>query len=464
MFKAINIDKQTPIKNYGEKSQMFAIAERILTRTFSNLTLGLNMAIPFKSMGFNELQGFANTIARNLSQYDSDPNHSRLFDTVSWIAAHKKVFDDGAVSFQKAHQIARKFQLIDSSERDIVKNPINVMSKRYLGQEQTMQMGNWVTDNYARVLGMVAQMIYDGSWDAYVYDEQTGEFVYDQKKDRRFYDENGNQKTENGEHAIMREVYDSNVANGIEANPIDKMTWGYSIVEMKRMKWYADVYIVGAMTDDVRPFATQQMGIRSLVQFRLFSFARLNRFGIGASSTSTILGTGYKAIKDENGEWISIREQREFETTLRSLREGMRDLVKYRSGAWKQMTEERRTNLTRIGVQAGLIGILFAVMAALKPEDEEWGKYMKKVHFKYKWIYYDMIDFMVLTEIYKSPIPSLSLPIDIYNVIFGDKKLKDLLRYMPAMNTYKSTKNLMPEDVREDVEEYFEGEETEKDK
>ena len=55
---------------------------------------------------------------------------------------------------------------------------------------------------------MIAQMIHDGSWNAYTFNEATGKVEYDETKDERFKGENGK---------LIRDVIAQELIKDIEA-------------------------------------------------------------------------------------------------------------------------------------------------------------------------------------------------------------------------------------------------------
>lgn len=443
-YKTIVIDKKSATsagKSLSDKR--LAIIEGAMLKAYSSAVLGFYFPVTMKSLAFNTIQSHFNTIARDLGKRKDDENASTLFGEKDLVWASAAIFNN----MDKAFSIARDLQLIDSTERDMLQNPVNMITQRYALQSQTMHLGNWMTDNFARVVSMMAQMHYDGTWDAVNMNAKTGKYEYDPKKDRRFYTEDGKLKTENGEQAIRRKIYEDNVALGLEAptEDLDKMTRPYNVSEAKKMKHYADIWVVGAMSDDVRALISSHLFMRSISQFRLFSYARLNRFGIGAWQHETILGTGIKAKKID-GEWVAEREIREFEAQLASLYEGVKAIANIRKQGlgkwWKESSEERRSNIARAGLQMAAVLIVFGLMAALKPEDDEYSKYMAKKRQQYKWIWWDLIDCVTLIDVYKSPIPSLTLISDLWEIVFGDSEWERLFRYIPAVNTvYKYDKD-----------------------
>ena len=118
------------------------------------------------------------------------------------------------------------------------------------------------------------------------------------------------------------------------------------------------------------------------------------------------------------------------------------------------MTEERRTNIMRSSAQLAAISVIFAIFALMKPEDDKWSQYWRRMNGKYKWLWSDLIDTMVVFEVYRSPIPSISLFSDVYSVLFGSKEAKDLLRYVPVLNSYKSVTTMLPDDTKDAIDDY----------
>jgi hypothetical protein len=133
--------------------------------TFS--VLAFNPVVWGKSFAFNEIAGLIHSTAVSVSngmrkKYGQQANE--LFGVKEYLKAHGIVKGKG---YQKAMAISQMLQIVNRTERDLLELPALNKTDMNIFQDKMAHWGNWFTDNYARMITMTAQMLKEGSWDAY---------------------------------------------------------------------------------------------------------------------------------------------------------------------------------------------------------------------------------------------------------------------------------------------------------
>ena len=387
-------------------------------KTIGFLAMGYRPWLGVKSHVFNELQGwmtsFANTIARN-----------DYFTAADYLKAHNLVFSD----YKKAQVLADRMHLTNGEEGDLVNNPFRTITNRDLGQSQYSNLANHMSDIYARRVVMVAQMLHEGSWDAYEYNEETGEVDYDETKDRRMYDSDG-KITEEGK-AIKTFIKKKLVQDGLQDKESDKLSRGHDYESGQLFKYLSDKYVIGSMDNRSKSMLGNHYMGRALGQFRLFSVDKLFNWGVDAASRESIFGGTIKAVKDKDGNWVAAREIIEIEGQLQSLGAAIRAVRSFKDKNlaewWSEAGPVRKTNLARLGMKVAFSMMLIALIKNLFEDDE-------RTQSKFAWIYSDLMDASLAYETITNPVPIVSQMQRLIEITFGDRKASDLKKFIPGFN------------------------------
>jgi len=402
----------------------------------SFVALGFKPIIALKSLGFNTVRLITEPLAASIANWgveEGADSVNQLPGVKEVTTANKLFFSD----FKKMRALGYMFQIVDRTERDVLESIFINPTKRNLLTEQVAHMGNWGTDAWARLIGMTAVMLKHGSWDAYTYNPKTGEISYDETKDDQFYKDQGGkrvQKTERGEHAVKDALRDRLIDQGVMSPDDTKLARGYDYtLATGLLKWYGDKFIIGSMDDQSKAIAGQTYVGQALSQFRMFAFDRLWNAGLFAHKRKTRAGAGYKAVKDENGDWISVKEVIEIEGMWQSVMSSFRMLsnLKNESAAewWRNQTPMRRMNIAKAGIQVAMLSLIYFLIRGIGKEREE--KYGKDsagdFRRRFNWLYSDIFVVLGIEGFFQIPI--LQSVLDLFNVSIGKKNVDTLMRY-----------------------------------
>lgn len=222
---------------------------------------------------------------------------------------------------------------------------------------------------------MTAQMIEDGSYDAYsIVPGKNGEpdiLKYDETKDGRFC-KNG-RLTEDG--ALLRSALRARlVAQGLVGqDPDGPLKTGYDLMNSRTFKVLADKFVIGGMDNTTQAMAGSYMLGRAMLQFRRYIPDRIfNYFG----KRVAVEGMGRDVIRvGLDGKKMAVWEQHEVESVLNAVVKGVHLLSQVRTMSIKEMgqsldTADKRAlykGLSDLMMMASIISL----MALLRPDDEE---------------------------------------------------------------------------------------------
>ena len=411
-------------------------AAKGLVGATSFVTLGYSTGVAFKSLLFNEISLFMNSAAATLS---GAQNENAALPGLKHVHQATKIALGGGeqYEFKKARRLALDMQLILRSERDVLENPFVNLTNKNIFQASYAHMMNWGTDSAARMIAMIAIMKKDGSWDAYTYNEKEGTVTYNEKKDSRFYDSNGNEKRNNGEHAIKEHIRQQLIEQGSQLESNKLLTRGYDFQLIDgTMKWYADKYIIGTMDELTKPIIGNRFVGAALSNFKMFSFSRLFNAGVFAETRKTTRGAGYKAIKDENGEWISVQDMIEIEGALQSFSKAMaafknmgtQDISQW----WKDASPVTRMNIAKTFLQVGMFSLIYGLVHGAWDDD------------KFTWAYTDIFIAPLVSDVLSgSPFPTYNIISDFTKAASGGEIEKMAKTFGVTRNIIKGTQNLV---------------------
>ena len=433
----INADNIADLK-FGEKYNLHAsVLVRGLLRATTFLSLGYNIGVGLKSYGFNTLQQSILSASYSAQEkfsdevFDNIKGDEQFFTIKSFLKAQKMfglgldatkgISKNSQNNFKKYYKIAKHLGIVLSSDQELLESPLINVTKNHIFQAETAQIANIGSDIYSRIITMVAMMDTEGSLDAYDYNFKTGEVTYDVKKDKRFYTADGHKKTELGEDAIYKLIENNTLEQGFKS-PI-----GHDAVLINNIKRVTDKYVIGAMSDDVKPLIGNHWAGALLSQYRLFSFEKLFNAGMFASKRTTSVGAGYKSFKDDDGNWVAeqdvIQIQGFWQTAVELL-----DIFKKGNELtfkkwWDEATHNQKFLLIRGIGRLCTAGLMFFAIRGFGEDDE---------NYKYKWLWSDLIDSWMVFETFGNPIPAYNFTSNLWDIAKGDKEFKKIFRYIPG--------------------------------
>lgn len=401
-----NQDPKTTVKMGKHEVRVSSIARGAM-HAFSFTALAFRPIIGLKSAIFNEISLNTTSIANSVANFGITTGKRLNMPSNSNLNKAKLLM---TTEFKKARALAYEFQLIEGTERDQLESRFLTHTNKNILTEQTGHILNWTTDSAARMVSMISWMLMEGSWDAYSYNPKSGEITYNPKNDKRYYNSDGTQSDQ--QKALFK-----GLKRRLEDESRDIKNSGHSFDEINNtFKWYSDKFVIGAFTEDARTINTSVWWGQLLGQFRTFSFDKLFNAGLYGRGRVVQGGTGYKAVQNENGEWISVKDQLFIEGVLQSMFGSIKELHKVKemglNEMWNQMEPVRRTNLVRAAINVTIASMIIAAIKTIDlPGDEE----------RYRWLTSDLLILFSATEFFKNPVPMVSAVLSVADKVLDGK-------------------------------------------
>lgn len=137
--------------------------------------LAMNPLLGAKNMSSAALKLVINGLTNSMSGFDGFGIGDATKAVMEVISNPKKV-----------ELLNRKYQLVDITERDLINHWTNNLSKKNLTETDFQMFFHYFGDHYTQLIGAVAQMMQEGTYDAHDNDCN-----YDVKKDTRIYNPDG---------------------------------------------------------------------------------------------------------------------------------------------------------------------------------------------------------------------------------------------------------------------------------
>lgn len=344
------VNERKKVKGLSDKTEKtIGMATKLTTAR----TMFANMNIA----QISAFQNFANAVTEAVA---SDMVGHFQFGKKEMLEASAKFFSD----YGKMTELAARFQIVNASEMESITH----FYKGYKGNKQLLStfmasLPNWATDFYARVVVMAAQMMKDGTYDAYTMDEE-GNLSFDENKVDFFEGEEGKARKEYVKQRILLE--------GGTLNSDGSLPDAYINQEKVNLKWISDKYIIGGYD----PIESATIGNTVLAkQFKTFRTWMLAKLGVIYKEKSfQDKGGRLVMIKDENGNYTGQWERRITEgwvnTWGRFILDGVR-LGSKSPSAWSKMTPDEKMNLARGGVTMSMFALMWMLAEALIDDDDD---------------------------------------------------------------------------------------------
>jgi hypothetical protein len=246
----------------------------VTSNVVTPLMMTFNMGVAAISASTNLLNSVFNTFGNQFSK-NGMPDLKDLTYASGYVL--------NPANFSKVSQMAYELQIINNSEYEM----INHKWRGYTGNKSITDQfitnwTNWGTDFFARSTMMIAQMKHDGSLDAYSLDKETGTLIYDENKDKKWETEDGKK--------LKPHIKEIMAGQGLIQN--GKMKYGWDFDTMKSTRTYADRYIVGAYTSQVKSILGSYFIGYMFMKFRVWM----------TTAYDATLGRGQYV--PEGGKWI----------------------------------------------------------------------------------------------------------------------------------------------------------------
>lgn len=286
---------------------------------------------------------------------------SKDFSVGDWMKAGTMVADPR--NYDKISLLLQEYGLYQQSMTDLVNGHHRHGNKSIFRMKYgfgLMNMGDW----FSRSHTLVAQMIHDGTWDAYTVENE--KLKYDESKDGRF---NG-EKLDLVKGRALKDALKYQMER--DGTMVDgKMTRAYDSHLAARIKGQADNVIGGFDRDSRGIYSFHSLG-KFLGLFKTWLPARLNK-GFSESYVSDVMGN-YEFEQDENGNTTAIWKGEQMEGMMNTLLYYGWHLAKYRKSPEK-LTNVQRGNLRKIIGDIIMLSSAMLLYASL-PEDEDDAAYV----------------------------------------------------------------------------------------
>lgn len=343
------------VKNETQHWEKNPVLEKSIT-TLTKFATAKTMAFNLNIAQMSALANFNGAILEALS--NSATNHYN-FGINELSKASVMFFSD----YSKMTELAYRFKAINASEMESVSH----FYRSYKGNKQLtsnflLTLPNWATDFMARTIIVGAQMMKDGTYDAYTINEN-GEAIYDQKKDKRWDGEEGKARYEF--------VKDRMRIDGIVINEDGSLPDAYIVEEQENLKWLSDRYVAGTYD----PVSMTLLGSTVLgKQFKVFRTWMTSKLNVIYSEKQFVnKGGRLVMVKDENGNYLGKWERKQLEGWSNTWARLMGEAVKARSLTpfqWSRLNQDEKQNIARGGLTVSMFLFMTLLAQALIDDDD----------------------------------------------------------------------------------------------
>lgn len=346
-----------------------APASNLLISYTSFVGVSLSWKVAMQSGILNEIGMLATAIA-------SDIADDGLFGKKELIKAHVMMGDKA--NRDKMAALLHHHFVTESSEQEAGVNFRKSKTRRLLFSSHTMNVMNWWTDHMARGIVMTAQMLKDGSWDAYSLTDD-GEVVYDERKDGQWY-ENGKLKPD--ADIIMADLKQALIDDGHVGQEADKpLKAGYDFRSGRRFKWIADKMVIGGMDRTQQPMLNNVWYGRMFSTFSNFLYTKIANWYL--PPTSVEAGGKRVVVTDRfTGKKVAKWELYEMTGYVHALNSAILVLANKAGMGWsetKSLTKAEKRAISRLAYDVAMFAVLYGLYAMMVPDEEERKKMRRAV-------------------------------------------------------------------------------------
>jgi hypothetical protein len=344
-FYPLGIDMDKVISNVSGSIAMPAVL-------LFNINIPAITAVSNGMFGF--LQGISNSLNDALAI-----NFPKLgFEKQPLFGAGHLFKASGAVlkDFHKNSQLVRNLQILAHTDYELVSLQWHQKTKKNIFSKWYMNWATWATDYYGRAVVMVAQMMRDGSYDAFVYDEKSGKVNYDKTKDKRLKWENGKLTEES--QAYVDWVIQQNMKDGMTREEAANM--GYTYAEGRIFRTLGDKYVVGAYSNKERSMLAATLIGRMFLMFRNWMMSRVEN-AVGAHKTLESISHVHM-VKDDQGNFYPEWQRYMTEGYLTTVFDGIKHVIVDRNfNSYAHMTALQKQNYVKLAVNLAMFTTMMAM-------------------------------------------------------------------------------------------------------
>ena len=281
-----------------------------------------------------------------------------LFGTSSLTRAVSILTSNAAM----VEQVNRMMQVVGMSERDMMNHFRHNATQRNMMNKDIGMFMMFYGDYYTKVLGMVAQMVEDGTWDAMSIDND-GNVKYDVTKDKRYYTDG--KLTEDGKK-LMLDTLQSQQRTGIASKDATTLTMPYDAKEMHRLRAIVERF-AGEANDPTAKSHLQAFGLgRAALTLRSYMIGLVQTW-YRPKDNEDLLG-GKTIDKDGKVVWVG-RPVEGIVQTVGAMFKIARDWRNPFSRA--NITPWQRRNQLLLMMHGAALGLAIYLLEAWLDDDEE---------------------------------------------------------------------------------------------
>jgi len=412
-------------------------ADKVISYTAGSvalpLTLALNMNIPVitaVSNGmFSFMEGISNSLGDALSK-QFGMEKGEYFGAGDLLKASKAPLTE----FHKLSQIMHDYHIVAMNDYELTSLQFHQKTKKGLFSKWYMNWATWATDYYGRSVVMAAQMMHDGSWDAFVYDKNTGKVNYDAKKDKRLgWD--GKKFSEEGE-AYLKWVKQQNMIDGFSET--DAANRGYTMKETRMFRTLGDKYVVGAYSNKERSLLASYLIGRMFLMFKNWMMSRVEN-AIGQKKDLNSIGKIHM-IKDGEGNFVPEWQRGVTEGYLKTAFNGIRHIIVDRDlHSFAHMEDYQKRNYVKLATNLAMFTAMMSLYNLfVSDKDDKKAVPDIRVVRNFKYSYQSLLVFPMMKEMATKPFAAADILGPYWDTIFGEAKAKSI----PFKSQYKTITEL----------------------
>ena len=271
-------------------------------------------------------------------------------------------------NFKKVDAINRKYLLVAMSERDILNHALYNETRRNIMEGDALMISNFAGDYINQLIGCVAQMKADGTWDA--HDEEGN---YNTKKDTRFYDASG--KILPDSDLMMESIKQDLIREKRfkqHYDPNGKLLGAYNNMQTNRIKVLVGRYVAELTDNQYKNMSNAYGLVRVAMSLKNF-MTNVGHEWFQKAHYETALGKN-KIVDDGKGgkkvvwdamlvEGVAIT----FFSALKMLKDHRGDTKK----TWEDLSDVQKRNLAKMLSFSISLGAIYALINMLDFGDEE---------------------------------------------------------------------------------------------
>lgn len=309
----------------------------------------------------NELTLLSESIANSLSNSNRFSASSRLraIREVSKVFS-TRFFDSEA--YDKISLLMRKFRMFNEDIGSLL-NGYHKSGDKFILRSKYMFTLLSGADYQSRMHIMIAQMIEDGSWDAYSVVD--GRLIYDESKDQRF---NSASKLTPQQRTALRNIIAANNADEVGA----KLSDGYDDNMINSIRNHAN-YLLGTNDRESRSLMNFMWTGKAFLASKNWLTAKVDRYtlglGLDKSPESGTIGQ-YVFEQDANGNTYAFWKGDQLEGIIMSWL-AMFDNLRRTKEQKVPLTEVQKNNISRSLTDVAIVTLSLALMAIEWPWEED---------------------------------------------------------------------------------------------